>query len=210
MPRDGVEYRDTWIHKLRKTSRCEIVARTKRAATTKRLYSDDSLERYDPDIVVTQLGIVDCAPRYSNNIERRLFRSFPSRLTKRYMAVMKRVRARKARRSYVSVEDFRSYLNDYYERAMSNDITVYSIIIAPPSSTFIDSNPRIESETNRYNKIYESVTRKYDGVCLINPYQQVRNVDAIMVDNEHPNPGGHDLIYESVAKALSNTTTDTL
>ena len=75
MPRPGVDYEDTWVYKLIEAlPEFEFIDKTKRASTSERLvteggdninpYGADLLEHYMPDIVVMQIGIVDCAPRY--------------------------------------------------------------------------------------------------------------------------------------------------
>jgi len=204
MPREGVDYRDTWIHKLRASSSCEIIALTQRAATTDRLQNTEMLEAYNPDVVVTQLGVVDCAPRYMNRIERSLIRPLPV-IKVVYKPLLKRCRLRRPRRSYVSPPEFRENLDDYYQRAATLGTDVYSIVIAPPSSLFIQANPQIEQEVVRYNEIYKTIAGQYEHVHILDPYEQITNINSIMIDHEHPNDLRHDLIHESVSSVLSNT-----
>ena len=150
MPRDGVSYKDTYIHKLRENISKEFVDRSKRARTTDSLGKKDALEYYNPDIIITQIGIVDCAPRYSNMIERQLFNITPSTLTNPYMNVVKKIRTRKARRQYVKPDDFRYNLEQYYKRTKNTGSQVISIKIAPPSSKLLEANPEVDVEIKKY------------------------------------------------------------
>lgn len=126
MPRPGVEYTDTWIFKLSQLlPQIHLIDRSKRGATTNRLSSKDALEFYDPNGVIIQLGIVDCAPRYSNKYERKLFDIVPNYISKPYMDVMKHVRERHPKRSYVSVSGFRSNIQNYLYKCDKNSTDVF-------------------------------------------------------------------------------------
>src|SRR5690554_2952573 len=75
MPRKEVHYDETWIYKLTKEfSNIEVIDKCRRASTSVRLVSDgagagdkirsaDLLEYYSPNLVITQIGMTDCAPR---------------------------------------------------------------------------------------------------------------------------------------------------
>lgn len=203
MPREGVDYDETWIHHLRrKLDGIEVIDHPTRAGTTDILRDYDSLERYDPTLVITQFGIVDCAPRYSNAIERQLFDWLPKRITLPYMNAMRKVRKRRPRRAYLSTSEFEANLRDYYERAIETETEIVSIIIAPPTTEFIEKSSHIESQINTYNEIYRRVATDYNHVHLLDPYTSIDDLDSIMIDHEHPNTKGHRLITESIIGLL--------
>jgi lysophospholipase L1-like esterase len=201
MPREGVLYNDTYLHKLKESSQEEFVDRSKRARTTDSLHKEDTLEHYNPDIIITQIGIVDCAPRYSNKVERQLFKIVPSALTNPYMSVMKRLRSRKARRQYVSPEVFKSNLKNYYERAEKGDTQIISIEIAPPTTQLQEANPDVDVEIEKYKRIYNELANGFRNVEIINPYDSL-NVDDVMIDDHHPNAIGHKYIFKSIKERL--------
>jgi hypothetical protein len=75
MPRSEVLYEDTWPYLLAcDYPNLHIIDKSCRASTTNRLVEEegikgiskggDLLEFYMPDIVITQIGITDCTPRY--------------------------------------------------------------------------------------------------------------------------------------------------
>jgi len=201
MPREGVSYKNTYIHKLRKSTSKEFVDRSKRARTTDSLQKEDTLERYDPDIIITQVGIVDCAPRYSNEYERELFKIVPSTFTNPYMSVMKTVRTRKAKRQYVPPSCFKSNLKQYYKRAEKNDIQVISIAIASPTAQLQEANPHIDIEIKKYNNIYKDLADDFRNVRILEPYDP-HNVEQMMINDHHPNALGHEYIFNSIKELL--------
>jgi hypothetical protein len=144
MPRDGVEYEDTWIARLRQHRYPEsVVAHSQRAATTHKLHTH-VLYHYRPDTVVTQLGIVDCAPRYFRNAERWILRAVPHRAKSTYMSLLKRLRTRRSSRRKVSVKQFRTNVSQFYRAASSEGIDIITIAIAPPTSQFVSKSPYID------------------------------------------------------------------
>ena len=91
MPRDGFDYDKTWLYqfKIFFNNFC-IIDKSHRGSTTKRLITEgggfknvepgsDLLEFYKPNIIIIQLGIVDCSPRYIsvNSLTFRILNNLP-------------------------------------------------------------------------------------------------------------------------------------
>jgi len=202
LPRPGVEYGETWVELLRQEfPDVRILTRSERAATTNTLREPDSLENFDPDVAITQLGVTDCAPRYFRKVERRLLRAIPSEARSYYMSFWKKLRRRRKHRRYITTTEFRSNLHHYYEKTADADCPTISILIAPPTAEFIEKNPKIDESIATFNDIYQDVAAEYDHVTIVQPFEDI-DVEHVMVDEHHPNPDGHRLIYERVSAAL--------
>ncbi len=86
MPRKGIPYDDTWpsiLNCIRKD--IHWIQRSQRALNSNHIVGslkEDYLEYYRPDIVILQIGIVDCAPRLfpSDSLITKIINRFPVRI----------------------------------------------------------------------------------------------------------------------------------
>jgi hypothetical protein len=93
MPSLELKYEDTWVHHFRKDfPTVEVIDKCARSSSVKRLVREginsngsDLLEIYEPDFVITHLGIVDAAPRLlpRNAIGTKLLNKFAPLYVKR-------------------------------------------------------------------------------------------------------------------------------
>jgi hypothetical protein len=203
MPRQGVDYEDTWIYKVEhQLTQISLIDRSKRARTTVDLQHADMLERYNPDIVVTQLGIVDCAPRTFYKYEKYALRIIPDKFSKLYVTVSKTLRKREPNKSYTKLNIFEANLRNYYERAEKCDVQVVSIKILPASSAFVQKSHDITEQISKYNFVYDRLAAQYKNVDLLAPFDFVEDIDDLFVDREHPNQSGNSLIYQKLSSKL--------
>lgn len=212
MPRPGVAYENTWIYRLIKAfPDCEFVDRSRRASTTDRLISEgggdgnpkgaDLLEAYVPDLVILQLGIVDCAPRYfkQNGLENALLhRLLPAALRMRYVTLVKRTRTRDPRRAHVSLERFASNLTDYFHRAQALNTRVLALLIGPVTERVSRQSPLIGLSIKNYNEVYQRLAEAFDNVFLIQPLCPEDALDELTSDGYHVNMQGHDIVYQQI------------
>ena len=102
-------YEDTWFYRLKKDLKdYDCIPIFRRGITSEILVSEggggvdnlpmgaDCLEFYKPDIVILQLGIVDCAPRLfkRDGIENKIINRIPYKLKDRYIKIVKKLRTR--------------------------------------------------------------------------------------------------------------------
>ena len=93
MPRDELKYEDTWIYMLKNTFKNhDFIDKSARGSTTARLVTEggsgiDTLETYNPDIVILQLGITECAPRLFKKpgLEFYIVSRMPAKLRAKYI-----------------------------------------------------------------------------------------------------------------------------
>tara|TARA_B110000238_G_C15880385_1_gene333194 strand:+ start:155 stop:559 length:405 start_codon:yes stop_codon:yes gene_type:complete len=118
MPRNGIPYDCTWFYFLNQMhSIHEYVPRFQRAMTTDNLVGSnksDFLENYSPDIVIMQLGIVDCAPRYLPELSFRLkiINRLPFGINKTFWKLLKKHKTRNPKYANVVPPKFRKNLTD--------------------------------------------------------------------------------------------------
>ena len=131
MPRDTLLYKDTWHSKLKKEfPNIDFISQFKRAITTDVLvelgggdsetiesfpFGSDCLEFYKPDIVILQLGIVDCAPRLIRNGTLKFYISkiLKGKLLKIYLLFLKRYTKRNSYNVKVCKDKFRNNIENY-------------------------------------------------------------------------------------------------
>lgn len=206
LPRDSVDFDDTWIKLLSDMyPEVTIIDRPEYGKTTEKLPNEKYVANHNADIVITQLGIVDCAPRYFNASERCLFDCLSQNKTYIYKKCMRKIRSRNPRRTYVSTSDFRKNLDEFYQGCQEIGVPVYSIIIAPSTEKFENKSPQIENQINKYNNIYRELAESFDNLYLLDPYAGVEDIESIMVKYEHPNAIGHERIAEAVKYVLPDT-----
>ena len=121
MPRENVKFESTWYYKLSNEllhSGFYFVNNFKRANTTNFLNHGDALEYYSPNIVIVQLGIVDCAPRVykTNGILLKVVNKLPNRYQKLFWAISKKFRKRSLKRADVNINAFEDNLVDFLNR----------------------------------------------------------------------------------------------
>ena len=208
LPREGVEYRNTWIAKIKATlPDVDFITLFRRQATTNILSEQnygEYLTFYNPDIVYIQLGICDCAPRYlkTNSICYRILRRLPDRITTIIWKIIKR-RGRKLECTDVSKEQFEKNLLDYVSECTRHGVKKIIISkIGHPAKNMVMSNPQILESIVRFNKSIDKV--KDSDIVKVEIIDPLSSGDASLYvyDGYHPNKNGHDLICFSLTEAL--------
>ncbi|MBN2777438.1 MAG: SGNH/GDSL hydrolase family protein [Bacteroidales bacterium] len=211
-------YEDTWFYKLKeKYKNYDFISVFQRSLTTDGLitmgadvnnnkfpYGSDCLEYYNPQVVILQLGIVDCAPRLikENSLVWKIVRRMPKKVVNKYIDYLKRNNKRDTENVYVSKEKFRSNLIAYFNRCQKNEVLkVIYIAIPIPGQEMIFKNPSIITNVIKYNDIISEVSQKYDFVKIVNPLNADKGED-IYDDGYHPNPRGNIIVLESLVSEL--------
>ena len=219
MPRNTVLYKDTWYSKLKKEfPNIDFNPQFKRAITTDVLvewgggdfetiesfpFGSDCLEFYKPDIVILQLGIVDCAPRLIRNGSLNFYISkiLKGKLLKIYFSFLKRYTNRNSYNVKVSKDKFRNNIENYLKRCKNEKIYKVIIIgICYPNDIMIKKNQLITNNVNDYNNIFKDISKKYNFVKFISPLDARKYNYEIYVDGYHPNTAGNRLVYDSLLK----------
>jgi hypothetical protein len=155
-----------------------------------------NLGGYTPDIIIIQIGIVDCAPRALTKNELTFIARIPF-VNSLIHSIIKRFRKRivVARRiSYVPEDKFArnlERLKNYFSNA-----SIYAVQIAPASEEYSVNSPGIKESVEKYNNI---ISNTFD---VIKPYNGNSPNAFLMSDQHHLNKLGHDLVFTSVIRHL--------
>jgi acyl-CoA thioesterase I len=174
MPRPelGVRWEDTWPYQLGRLLRqrgldAEIINRGQRARTADSLTGQEPYENVvwvEPDVVVLQIGVVDCAPRIISRREKQVLNlpGFPVRVRD---AMIERRKAHRLQitgrdplsKVYTPPADFRRYFNDFGALVDSMDsqpelLVVPVVVDLRPME---QKSPGYTENVIRYNRILE-------------------------------------------------------
>lgn len=214
IPHHKVSYENTWIFKFQSIFReLHYISYLKRGLTTEVLTTEGGtpeglgqfppgsacLEYYKPDIIILQLGIVDCAPRLfkRGSIESKALSKLPKLVREIYISTIKKIRKSSEKRAYVQPKEFEYNISNYLERCHTNNVEKIIIIAIPiPDKRMIAKNSNIANSVNKYNNIYTKIAKKHSNVSIIHPLDYRLYDFEMSYDGYHPNNKGHDLIFD--------------
>jgi lysophospholipase L1-like esterase len=216
IPRASSTYEDTWIYKLKilhpswdiitlcEGSRTTNCLRLEKAAT-----GSNCLFLYKPNIVILQLGIVDCAPRLfpANSMLEKILRRSPDIFSTPVIGWIKKRQGRKSEYADVSLSEFKSNLEHYFDACSAIAVSkVLVVAIAYPDDRMISKNPLIISVIVKYNAIFRQLARNYKFVHVVEPLRVGVSKNLLYEDDGyHFKPSAHDLVVASLEKAISET-----
>lgn len=206
LPRPTVPYEDTWIYTLKKNRQdIDFITLFKRSLTSDSLKDDNEyLVYYDPEIVILQIGIVDCAPRYikSNSLINKLVLRLPCKSKKTFWMIYKKMFKRSIKKVDVPIDRFHSNLKYYCDLCMKRRIKKVIIIkICTPSLTMTRRNPLIKKTVENYNYVLEKIGMDYPIVKLLDPLNI--DDDKYYVDGYHANKLGNEKVASNILSELS-------
>lgn len=211
LPGHGNKYEDTWFCQIKNNfSNYEFISSFRRATTTTELVmqggdGSDTQEIYNPDIIILQIGIVDCSPRLyrRSGFSAILLKILPKILASFYIIILKRVRGRKANNVWVNINQFKSNLNNYIERCKENNVRNLILIeICVPNGEFIRKSPRIIENVEKYNSVFHELAKKYKFIRTLSPLDSRNYSFNIFDDGYHPNPKGNFLVYKDLSHII--------
>ena len=162
---------------------------------------DGYLTGYDPDIVVLQVGIVDCASRALREGTRNFISTIPlvrrvvRKIVNRFHGQLLSLR----NISYVSRGKFKFNLSELKGEFPSSEFIV--IPIAPACDEYCKLMPRIRKNITDYNKILEEVFT----ISLLGEVYSGNPVEDLVLDDfHHLSKLGHRVVAKSVAVEVRN------
>lgn len=208
MPREGVPFDQTYYYLLSKvySGKAHLVSNFRRAATTTLLHSKDSLEIYQPNIVVLHLGIVDCAPRYykssSNFIK--IINRLPGRAKSLFWVITKKIKKRTGENADVSLSKFEFNLMSYLIRCEQEKVErCILILIQKPGTSMLRKNPNLLHSIGQYNELIVKCAQGFTFVKCINPLGESTNDDYI-ADGYHLKHSGFLKVFDSLKNELDD------
>lgn len=218
---EGVGYEDMYSSRISIAFPGRLIINaSERGNTTARActpaYMDEYVHPLMPDVVVLQLGVVDCLPRLLTELQRRLVAissrfSITKILANRYVAYLSRRRlqiTKKRPMSLVSREAFERNCRLIQSILIHDnpDVRFVVIDIPCPASSLSEKSYGADELVAEYNSILRRIfdARKSRFVDL---YETTRcNPALLLPDGYHLNSGGHDFIFLSVKKILDEWT----
>lgn len=164
--------------------------------------NEGGLLAYKPDMIVLQVGVVDCYPRALTKIERAIisripiFNSFFKKIVKKYYKKIVHYR----NISYVNKKDFKSHLKDIKLNLFSSVSKIIVIPIAPANKNYKDLNPRVDENIKIYNEILKSV---FKDDFYKNFYDSFLAEEMFLSDNHHLNNLGHKYFSKKLIKKIT-------
>lgn len=216
LPGHHNKYEDTWYFRLKNNyPGIDFYAYFQRQLTTKVLNTmgggkdgidnfpkgADCLECFEPNLVILQLGIVDCAPRLLYRFERDILSHLPKSIFNLYVSLIKKIRKRNLKNTFVTINKFKNNIEKYILRAekiKTNKIIFIAIPFA--DNNLVRKNEKILDNISLYNDILRMLEQKYLIFKVINPLKKTDQ--KIFQDGYHPNIKGHGLILEQLIVQL--------
>lgn len=157
---------------------------------------------YKPDLIILQVGIVDCAPRVLKKNELRVINHLGviSKLMHRFIKNRYSRLSLLRNISYVDKEEFEANLRDFVK--ILSPAKVIAVAIAKPSNTYVEKSPLISERYLDYNNILSNIFEKN----YIDPYIDLNEeLEEIYInDGYHLNKKGHKLVARKVIEHLSS------
>lgn len=147
---------------------------------------------FNPDVVILQAGIVDCAPRFMSKVELGVCRRIPF-VGKPIIQLMNTANIRKLRNlTYVSKTTFESNVSKIIRFFDGIPVLILGIISA--TDEYEKQLPGVGENIIAYNKILG----KFDN------FMTMQEVDrsCLMSDFHHINAKGHEVIFRKISSYL--------
>ncbi|MFD0950031.1 hypothetical protein ACFQ0F_06455 [Paraperlucidibaca wandonensis] len=156
---------------------------------------------YSPDLIILQVGIVDCYPRALTKIELQVVSRLPiiNQLSKAFVKKYYKKLVRKRNIAYVPLAEYKQNLIKLKEFFPKANWLV--IPIAPASQSYMDANPLISSRIEAYNAIQEVV---FSDAYKNDIYKNCDLEKVFLEDNHHLSKYGHKIVSSGVFRHLHN------
>jgi hypothetical protein len=167
------------------------------AATSQVLLKQVNYQKaFEPDIVILQVGIVDCAPRFMTRKELDFTYALGT-VGKGLRFLLNRQWIKRLRKiSYTNEVQFKENINKIQN---SFNCPVIAIEILPSSEQYEASLPGITAKISAYNELLEQTFKQYihtDDFIF---------AKGIMSDNHHLNKIGHNYLYQKIEAILKKS-----
>ncbi|TGK30933.1 hypothetical protein EHQ12_10765 [Leptospira gomenensis] len=159
------------------------------------------LAGYSPDIIILQIGIVDCTPRSVSEKELKLFQFLPDRISNIIHSYVKRNHIKlitKRRIKYVHPDEFKDNLKRFKE--IFKYARVFAVAISLPNATLSKKNPFLSEAVG----IYNGILKELFGSSFIDPYPAKDADRMLLEDGIHLSYDGHMAVAKAVETVLKS------
>jgi len=211
LPSDELIYDDTWLYCLgHDYPSIEVVDKCYRESSAKRLNSDgpkgngkDALDYFAPDVVITQIGVTDAAPRLlkRNGKFARILNHLPHKLSTLAYNYLRRHRGRQLRYCDLTPEQLYGHFDKYCKRAAMMGVKVFMIEICHATQKVVKVSPHYNECIDIFNKQLHRVAEENDNAHIINVVN-TSDLNDFQTDGIHLTPQGQKKQYELIKEAL--------
>lgn len=200
-----ISYDETWVgqlsHYLQDINN-EVICFTENGLSSGALlaHCKHKLTLYDPDMIIFQYGIVDCAPRVLTDREKLFFRMIGltrpiHKIAHKYHAEL----SRKRNKTLYTIAQFENHVSNIYSIIKEEtSAKIFNIAIAPANDVYINKSPGIKKNIAQFN----AVLKKYSDI-FIEYNATFYDVQKIFLpDAHHLNKDGHIFLYAVVKNYL--------
>lgn len=205
---DGAETKasETWTYSIRdlleandSTYSCYFDMKTMRTTSSLLDEIKNHILSYEPDLIVLQIGIVDCYPRSLTRFESQVFSRIPifKHISKYFVKKFYKQLISTRNITYVNQKDFKTNLKVI--KSYFPNVQWLVVPIAPASDEYKKINPLIESNINKYNQILKE---NFSEDFLKNLYNTKHTQPIFLDDNHHLSKYGHALVRDYVIEEI--------
>ena len=216
MPRLEYNYDETWLsHLVNHYPSIEFIDKSRRSSSARRLVNDgagagdsrrgaDLLEYYNPDLVITQIGITDCSPRLlkRDKLYTKVINSLPRNISNLIYNYIRKTKGRTMKNNDLSPEEFRNCWENYIKRANIIGTKILCLLIAPAVDRFLMANPLVEESIKIYNRVLEDLVQKYPNFVCVTPFTKLEMEEFALIDGYHIGTRGHKALYKKLVSYL--------
>ena len=207
MPREGLKREETYPYLIKsELTDFDIVSIHARANDSGRQSTKQSLREsidlLQPDVIVIQLGIVDCAPRLFTRMETHFVRYLLGVRTfiRKFMSKRRHFFTKLLPKTYVKKADFEKNILKIVERGREYDASVLVVNIANTSERNKERSYGFEKNILAYNNILQEIVND-NKLTLIDMYSM--NCKEIMLeDGIHYNQYGSQVLAGKIVSYL--------
>jgi lysophospholipase L1-like esterase len=190
-----VTYNETWVYKLKENFELHQLS-LGGGILEDFIQQLEYIKMFEPDIVIVQIGIVDCVPRALSKLENMflnrygLTRKITTLFLPKYIGFLRK----KRQISYTTESDFFK-LNVKLKTSFNNN--VFCLGILKPSKLYEKQVYGVKEKVNKYN----SVLRK----IYLNRFIDLSEIgeNMIMTDHIHLTKKGHEFIFDKIKEKLN-------
>ena len=210
MPRPGLSYEETWIGRMVKHySEYHFIHSSRRASSTARIakfdysgYDDplDTLEHYEPEIAILQIGSADSAPRL---IKRKSLFSFilstlNHNIRWKIIVAYSKFFGRSIRKADLPMSHIRNNFKNYFKRANELDVKLIVVLCGKLPSWTQKKSPELKKYWGICNEIIMQEADVYDNIITMHPFSDDVDVDKLIPDDFHPMSEGQEIIFNNI------------
>ena len=195
---DEIKSENRWPHLIHKNDIIRVVDNKSLIFLTSKglkKFQKKFLEGFD--IIIIQLGIVDCAPRLFSKYESLILNQLPKNIKLPIINFLKTKRKRSTRRRYVQPSRFKINFEEFIAKCNAKIILVEIL----GSEKYRLYHEEIDRSINEYNAILQKLSNNKDILYL----SLNRSLcDTIYLDDGyHLNSSGHEYIAMEIKKLLT-------